>query len=197
MTTMKKISQIIAYSLLGLVVLGLVLTAVLKKDFAPNLTVPGYNTGDGYIAIEQKGVANYDGLASKDKDVYNKFVNIYNNSFKLTILYSLFSGEISRKQEITSLEKNAPSLDSQIVVSFIYENGQVLKSNGKVYYESVNSTTEIKYTKVFFAVNQDKGLTSHKIYFQAGSNYYELATLANFDDLYNFIADDLKFVENE
>lgn len=193
---MKKISQIIAYSLLGLVVLGLVLTAVLKKDFAPNLTVPGYNNGEGYITIDQRGVANYDGLASKDKDTYNKFVNIYKDSFKLTILYSLFSGEISRKQEIQSLEKKEPSLDSQIVVSFFYQNGQVLKSNGEVYYESVNSNTEIKYTKVFFAVSQNKGLTSHKIYFQANSNYYSLTTLANFDELYNFIVDDLKFVDN-
>lgn len=187
----KKISQIIAYVVLGIVVVGLVLTAVLKKDFAPNINVPTYNAGQGDIFIEQKGSgAKYDGLSSKDEKVYNEFVAKYNNSFKLTILYSVFSGEISRKQEIENYGKDAPTFTDGFVVTFNFNEKQTLKSNGKVYYESVNSKTETLYTKVFFVVENAKGLTTKNIYFysQENARYYKLTTLANFDDLYNYIS---------
>ncbi len=193
---MKKINQIIAYSLLGVVLLGLVLTAVLKKSFAPNLVVPAY--ANGGITIEEAGdVAKYDNLS--DKDDYNAFVKDYEDSFKLTIMYSLFSGKISRSQEISSLGKDEPQITSGFVVSFVYGEGQVLKSNGKVYYESVNSNTETLYNKVFFAVEKDKGLVTQKIYFRSNDNkyFYQLTTLANFDNLYKTISEMSAFAEQE
>jgi len=103
---MKKISQIILYTVLGVVVLGLILTSVLKKDFAPNIAVPTH-TSKG-IEIRSANVAQYDGLSNEEK--YNEFVDIYSDSYKLTILYSVFSGEISRKQEISNYGKKAPDI---------------------------------------------------------------------------------------
>lgn len=192
---MKKISQIIAYSLLGVVVLAFVLTATIKKDFAPNIIVPTYESKG--IEIKQAGLAKYDGLG--DNDNYNKFVKEYNSSFKLTILYSIFSGEISRTQAVTNIGKTAPSIDSGYVVTFNYPENQVLKSNGKVYYESTNSDTKTLYKKVFFVVENGKGLVSKNIYFysEANSSYYKLTTLANFDNLYNFIVELPMFAEQE
>ena len=184
---MKKINQIIAYTLLGVVLLGLVLTAILKKDFSPNIDL-----SKGQVFIEQAGSgAKYDGLTSKDEKVYNEFVKTYNNSFKLTVLYSIFSGRISRQQEIENYGKDAPTFSNGFVITINFGEAQTLKSNGKVYYESTNSDTETLYKKVFFVVENGKGLTTKYIYFycDANSRYYRLRTLANYDDLYKFISE--------
>lgn len=192
---MKKISQIVAYTLLGIVVIGLILSAVLKKDFAPNISIPSYVSGG--VEISEAGLAKYDGLS--DKDNYNRFVNEYNNSFKLTILYSVFSGKISREQNISNYGKTSPSLYNGFVVTFNYPENQVLKTNGTIYHEATNSDDEVLFKKVFFAVESDKGLTAHKIYFysEANSAYYELETLANFDSLYNLIRQLPMFAEQD
>ncbi len=181
---MKKINQIIAYTLLGVVLLGLVLTAILKKDFSPNIDL-----SKGELFIEEKGSgAKYDGLTSKDEKVYNEFVKTYNDSFKLTILYSIFSGKISRKQEIENYGKDAPTFSNGFVITINFGEAQTLKSNGKVYYESTNSDTPTLYKKAFFVVEDGKGLTTKYIYFRSETNrYYRLTTLANFDELYKNI----------
>lgn len=195
---MKKISQIIAYSILGIVVLGLVLTAILKKDFSPNINVPAYNNGTGDIFINSADDLKHEGLSSKDEKEYDKFVKLYNDSFKLTILYSVFSGEISKKQEITNYGKTKPQLSSGLIVTFNYSQNQILRSNGETYYES-KSSDEVLYKQVFFAVENDKGLTTKKIYFYSENNssYYQLTTLANFDSLYDYISEFPAFVEQD
>jgi len=184
---MKKISQIILYTVLGVVVLGLILTSVLKKDFAPNIAVPTH-TSKG-IEIRSANVAQYDGLSNEEK--YNEFVDIYSDSYKLTILYSVFSGEISRKQEISNYGKKAPDIKNGYIVTFNYSEPQTLKVNGEDYIESVNSNTKTTYNKVVFNVLENKGLRSSLIYFYSLENdtWYKLTTLANFDSLYDFISE--------
>ncbi len=180
---MKKISKIIAYTLLCLVVVGFGLMAIIKKDFSPNIKLPSYEISS--IQIIQENPKKTDGLGKKSD--YDAFVNEYENSFKLTILYSLFSGEISREQKVEYL-KSKPSTSSSIVVDITYSVDQTLMCNGKVYEEGSGNKTEIKYRKVFFVVEGEKGLETKKIYFQSTNNsYYQLTTLANFDGLYSFI----------
>ena len=170
--------------MLGVVILGLVLTAVLKKDFSPNIDL-----SKGEIFIKEAGSGmKEDGLTSKDEKVNKEFVKTYNDSFKLTILYSVFSGKISRKQQIENIGKDEPSINEGYVITINFGEAQTLKTNGKVYYESVNSDTKTFYKKVFFAVENEKGLTTKYIYFRSEENkYYRLTTLANFDDLYKYI----------
>lgn len=181
----KKISQILAYAILGVLVVGLVITAVLKKSFAPNIALPTYEAGGINIAVPD--TSKVDGLGKQED--YDEFVSIYNSSFELTLLYSLFSGKISREQTITNEGTKAPEYTAGFVVTFVYPEAQTLKANGKVWYESPSSP-ETLYKKVIFAVFENKGLASTYIYFYNDSdkNYYRLNTLANFDNLYNFIS---------
>jgi len=158
---MKKISQIILYAVLGVLVIGFVLTAILKKDFSPNIMVPTYAAGG--IEIKEAGLAKYDGLSNEEN--YNKFVSEYKASFELTILYSVFSGKISREQEVVKYGTNAPSLDNGYIITFVYPEAQTLKVNGDVYLESVNSDTETLYKKVIFAVEDGKGLSTEQSIF--------------------------------
>lgn len=192
---MKKISQIIAYTILGVLVVGLVLTAVLKKSFAPNIAIPAHSAGG--IEISVPNMAKYEGLG--DEEDYNEFVKLYNSSFELTILYSIFSGKISREQTITNNGTTAPSYTNGYVVTFLYPQDQEIKVNGEVWHESVNSNTPITYKKVTFNILEGRGLTTTYIYFYNSENnsYYKLTTLANFDALYNFVSELPMFAEEE
>ena len=181
----KKISQIVAYAILGVLVIGLVLTAVLKKSYAPNIAVPAYEAGG--INISVPNTSKVDGLGKQED--YDEFVRLYNGSFELTLLYALFSGKISREQTIVNDGKTAPSFTAGFVVTFVYPEAQTLKANGSVWYESPSSP-ETLYKKVIFAVFEGKGLSTTSIYFynDTDKNYYRLNTLANFDSLYEFIS---------
>ena len=191
----KKISQIVAYAILAVVVIGLVLTAVLKKSFAPNIEIPAHSAGG--VEIRVPNMAKYEGLG--DEEDYNEFVKLYNSSFELTILYSLFSGKISREQTITNTGKTSPSFTSGYVITFLYAEDQEIKVNGKVWHESVNSDKAITYKKVTFNIFEGKGLTTTFIYFYNSENdsYYKLTTLANYDALYNFISELPMFAEEK
>lgn len=192
---MKKISQIIAYAVLGVLVVGLVLTAVLKKSFAPNIAIPAHTAGG--VEIRVPNMAKYEGLG--DEEDYNEFVNLYNSSFELTLLYSIFSGKISREQTITNTGTTAPSFTAGYVITFLYAEEQEIKVNGQVWHESVNSNTATTYKKVTFNIFEGKGLTTTYIYFYNNENnsYYKLTTLANFDNLYNFISELPMFAEEK
>lgn len=192
---MKKISQIVTYVILGVLVVGLVLTAVLKKSFAPNISVPAYTAGG--ITISVPNMAKYEPLDKQEN--YNEFVSLYNSSFELTILYSVFSGKISREQKIDNIGKTAPSFTSGYVVTFVYPTDQVIKVNGEIWHESVNSDTPTNYRQITFNIFENKGLTTVFIYFYNNdtSTYYKLTTLANFDALYNFVSELPMFAEEE
>lgn len=181
----KKISQIVLYSVLGILVVGFILTAVLKKNFAPSIQVPNY------LSI---GISSYDETAKYDalteEESYKVFVKEYKNSFEISVLYALFAGKINNSEQLTKI-KNEPSFNSGFVINFNYGQEQILKVNGKDYIESSNSDTKVHYKKVVFNVIENNGLKQTDFYIYSIENnvYYKLTTLANFDNLYNFIID--------
>jgi len=193
---MKKFSQIVLYTVLAVVVLGLILTSVLKKNFAPEIAVPTF-ASKGLEVSAGDGSAQYD--VFKDEKSYKKFEDIYSNSYKLTILYSIFSGKISRKQEVVPYGVTEPKFQNGFVITFDYHtNPQTLKVNGKEYLPSQNADA-VTYTIVKLNVMEDKGLRSVFIYFYSEENdsWYKLTTLANFDSLYDYIQKELPMFNGE
>lgn len=184
----KKISQIILYLVLGVVVLGLVLCAVIKVNFKPEIQVPMTD------AIGQIEITTTDGTSkvesSKENIDVKKFNNLFNSSFELSVLYSLFSGKLGSEMEVTKLTKE-PTV-SGYKVQFLYTEDVNLVINGKEQTIANNSTTPIKYNRVVFGVEAEKGLTNVALYFyQQGTTntYYKVSTIANYNSLYNFISD--------
>lgn len=189
----KKISQIVAYSVLGVVVLGLVLCAIIKLNFRPEIRMPMVADGDK-IQISVSGTSK---VESSDENIkYNTFLNKFDDSFKLTILYSLFSGKIGSELEIKETT-SAPSF-SGFKVQFIYAETQTLTKNGKeVTSGAVNSNTPVKYNTVVFDVTDAKGLGQVNLYcyINGDDSYYRINTIANFDGLYNYISEIPMFAE--
>lgn len=183
---MKKISQIVAYSVLGILVVGLILCSILKISFKPEIVIP--TTAE----VGKIKISTTDGTAKVESNSQNigmkGFEGKFNSAFELTILNALFSGKMGSKvnrEKVTSLPNR-----TGYEVLFIYNNEQTLKVNGEEVTVANNSTTPIKYNRVVFSVNQDKGMVTTSLYFytNGASAYYQITTLANFDGLYDYIS---------
>lgn len=183
---MKKISQIIAYSVLGVLVLGLILCSILKISFKPELCVPTteevgkvkISTTDGTTRVE----------SNSDNIGISTFENKFNSAFEITVLSSLFSGRIGSKVERNKLTSLPKSTGYEVL--YIYNEEQVLKVDGKEVPVADNSTTPIKYNRVVYSVNGNTGLSKVSLYFytEGIASYYQITTYANFNDLYDYIS---------
>jgi len=189
----KKISQIVAYSVLGVVVLGLVLCAIIKVNFRPEINLPIIANGDK-IQISLDGTAK---VESSDNNIkYKQFLNKFDDSFKLTILYSVFSGRIGSELEIEETT-TAPTYNG-FKVQFIYTETQTLKKDGKaVTSGAVNSNTPVTFNTLIFDVAEGRGLGEVSLYFYTNGEeeYYKVTTIANFDSLYTYISEIPMFAE--
>lgn len=180
----NKIGQIATYAVLGVIILGLILCSVIKISFRPEMSLPSITAGDK-IEISLSGTAKIE--SSEENINYNKFIEKFNNSFKLSILYSLFSGKVGRETKVDET-KTAPTYNG-FTVKFIFAELQTLKKDGKELTVANNSNTTIKYNTIAFDVIEEKGLKSTILYFYENgkTTYYTLTSIANFDSLYNYI----------
>lgn len=190
---MKKISQIIAYSVLGLIVVGLILCSIIKLDFKPSVQVPQTEI------IGKVQISATDGTSKVDSNNENinieKFSKEFNNAFKLTILYSVFSGKMGNEAKVDDVD-SLPSLTGY-KVEFIYNDEYTLKVNSKEVPVADNSSTMVKYNRVIFTVTEGAGLGNADLYFviNGQSKYYKVSTIANFDKLYEHISNIAMFAE--
>ena len=146
----KKISQIVIYAVLAVVVVGLILCSIIKINFKPQMALPTLN--DGAIEISVAGQAKYESISTKED--YNAFTSKFNNGFKLTILYSLFSGKIGQELKINKVTSD-PTF-SGYKVQFVYNQSQTLKKDGKPVMTADNSNTPITYDRVVFDVQDGR-----------------------------------------
>lgn len=182
----KKISIITAYTLLGFFVLTLILCAVININFRPEMKLPVYADGD-QIEISVPGTSKYQ--SNKDEINYDKFVKKFNNSFKLTILYSLFSGHLGNEIEVGEDQTTEPSY-AGYKVQFTFMQPQELKKNGKVVPIADNSPDAITFSGIVFDVAEGKGLTKVDLFFIIGEGKYKkVSSIANFDGLYKHISE--------
>ena len=194
----KKISQIVAYSVLGVLVVGLILCAVLKLDFKPDINIP-LTTTQGTISISVTDGTNI-GESHENQINYQKFAEKFDESFKLTVLYSLFSGKIGTELVVSDKLTTKPSVGGYKVTIYYTPNEdetlQTLKYKGKdIKYSEISSA--ITFDRILFGVEEGKGLTDTNLYFYTTgkSTYYKVTALANFDELYTYI-DNIENLQN-
>ena len=178
----KKISQIVAFSVLALLVIAIVLCAVIKLNYMPEMKLPEYP--DVIQITDTEACGKYKALKG---DEFNTFVTKFSDSFKLSVLYSLFSGKLGQSiaspKKVTDLNKGG----YEVVFTFAE---QVLKDNGKEVTVAKNSTETVKFNSLKFYVSENKGLSDDiTLYFYMNNQtyYYSITAIANFDDLYDFI----------
>lgn len=179
----KKISLAVIYTLISALVLAVIITAFVKKDFSPKLTLPSYNER-GIEVVVANNTSKTD--AFDDENNYKNFVSKYNDAFKISVLYAIVSGKMDAMQDITKLT-SAPTFTNGYTVTISFKEDQVLYLNNKEYKESLNSNENTYFDIVIFNVSSKNGLTQNGFYFHktGETKYYKLTTLANLDELYD------------
>ena len=188
----KKISQIVTYSVLAVIVLGFILCSIIKINFRPEMKLPTLADND-QIQISLQGTSKVE--ASDENIKYGDFIVKFDEAFQLSVLYSIFSGKIGSEIEIDDT-KTQPSYNGY-KVEFFFDEMQTLKKDGKEVPVADNSTTPITFNSVFFDVAENKGLSKVDLYFYTTgkTTYYKLTTIANFDALYDYISEISMFWE--
>ena len=188
----KKISQIVSYAVLAVIVVGLILCATINLNFRPEMKLPNVSKGDR-IEISVHGTSQTD--SSNENINYNEFNKKFDDSFKLTILYSIFSGHVGNELIIGEISSNEPTYNGY-KVQFTFNELQELKKGGKPVKIADNSNTSLKFDGLIFDVQESKGLGNVDLYFILENNKLQkVTTIANFDELYKYISE-LSIFEN-
>ena len=153
----NRIGQIIAFCALALVVVAVVLCAVIKIDYMPQMKLPQYPEVIQITDTEAGAISK----AITDDD-FNTFTTKFNDSFKFSVIYSIFSGKIGKS--IGSPKKvtkgvSTISKTGDYKVMFMFNEEQVLKDKGKDVTLAINSNEKVTFNRVMFFVQAEKGLS--------------------------------------
>lgn len=191
---MKKTLSYVALGLIFVLAVVIIAFTFIEKNFNINLENP-YS-----ISIRSNGTESEsyfsDSSVSENKEVYNKLLNEYNNSYKQKIMSSLFQGILASNARIERVNSSMSTIDSGTYLHFVYNDVQTLKLNGKVYtYHYANSTatdTNIQYKDVYVQVLDSNSMSQINVYVSkvGTSNLtYKYVVYANQGSLYNYITE--------
>ena len=191
---MKKILSIVALCLIALLAGTIILFTFINKSYNPNLSSPDYIE----VYVNYSGSNNVESYYKNDEfsdrqEVYNKVMELYNNSFNQNIMSGVFQGTIFSKTTITrpgTSKDNA--LSGGVFIAFNYNDEQTLKLNGTDYVYTSGSYTEkdIKYRTLYVEVKNSDAMTDIKIYVQPTNTTtlrYCYNVKASQSALYNYI----------
>lgn len=192
---MKKVLSIVALCLIAVLAGTIIVFSCINKDFNLNLNNPDFI--NIYINSSTKTGESY-GLGTEfddeHKEVYNKIMSLYNESFKQKMMSALFNGTLTEKTKITkhSSSKTVSSIvGSGIWLEFNYSDNQKIKLNGKDYDD--DSTWSKEYNRAFVEVKESSTATTFEIYLvtttSSGSSYsyYHYTVRATQSNLYEYL----------
>jgi len=194
-STARKVISIVVLALVAILSISIILCAYLPKNFNFGLNNPEY------IIVHSTDNKNVDNTSYfkqgeySDGKVYNKIMDLYNQSFKTTILGAMFQGKAFTN---VSAEEGYKSLSSLTGTSieFVYQNSQKLMLNGKPYKASIVSNTD--YISVVIEVVNNQSLAKVNAYFKyrdTGSNNYSYVRFATYSaqaDLYDYLVNGIQ-----
>lgn len=176
----------IVYSLLAVIIVGVIVCCFVKVSYSPNLNEPNVISAS-YINSTKPGA----GTCTKDQtpEKFEDIMEKYNASYSETVISSVFSGRVGAKSTVkqweSSIEPSKEFVSYKLVFKFNEE--QTIKVNDKVYHPSTNSQIELKYYECFMEIDETEGLCEHKIFYIVGSTYYYQTVIADFSGLFKLL----------
>lgn len=192
---MKKILSIVALCLIAVIAGTIIVFSCVDKDYNLNLKNPDYIEIIMNNGAESQSYFKDDEI-SANKEVYDKVMKLYNESYKQKIMSAIFQGTLGNK---VTIERNSISessvTTSGVVIAFHYYENQTLKLNGKTYtYTFASGTTEtnIQYKTLYVKVNSLDSLEDVNIYVKnintsSSYIYYSYKVKANQSALYEYL----------
>ncbi len=176
----KKLGLLITIALVGLVVVTTIILGVVKKDYSPSVQT---NYQSVIITNTNDSNFNYAGGKLDEKESYNKIVELYNNSFKQSILASLFSGNLSNEITVTYSSGSVPSMSGYKIVWALNSEGEKIKLTN-------NLETEYVINKLTIGIEDSNSFKSVVIYANIKDStvtHLKITTKANFEALYDYL----------
>ncbi len=182
------------YILCGVLITLVVTFCLVPTNYAPFSTQPFQIN---VVASPSSTKIYPSGSREEISTAFDKYTKAYNNAFKESLMSGIFSGRTgfnSRIEVCSGNNKDPIKSLSGYVVTFTFGQEQTLKLNGKVYHPKTDSSKELKYQDVTFAVPESDSMQSHTIYFKcidaaatSGYTYYSQTVMCNFSELYKVI----------
>ena len=159
---LKRVVSIVMLAVIAILAISSLALAVIPKDYNFGLSDPTCIK----IYTSNESINNTRWYKDSNDGVYEKVMELYNNSFKTTLLNALFKGamfESVSPEEGTIYFNDVPG-DK---IEFIYNEKQTVKING-VKYQTSNSSIYDEYVSVIIAVNNSNSLEKVTAYIRHG-----------------------------
>lgn len=186
----RKLGIIITLSVVGVLVVTTILLSILNKNYKPEFDSTPYEV---VISNETDSGFYYGGTAYSDiqKENFEKIVDLFNSSFKQSILASMLNGNLNAEVEIEYEGTTVPTASGYKVELKYPET--LLKKDG-VAYQQATSDPERQFTSIIFYVTEGSGYDTLSMYAKVQLTsttigYYQIDSLANTSALYTFLSE--------
>lgn len=162
----KKTNRIVAFSLLGLV---LVIVVLIIVGACVPVNLKPYLIGSPDRVTIYNQTSTY-GEFDADQQKYSQFMEEFDDVFETSFLVAMFSGrlgdyQITGQAENTLLSSVISNLQSGYYVEFKYDLPQTLTYNdGSAYNDIYNNNRTLSFTSLYFAISQTDELVNLEIY---------------------------------
>ena len=181
----RIISIVLMVIFAGIAIL-VIFASFLPKNFNPNLNDPTF------IKIYQSDTqsASYGTVYGENTEEYKKIMELYNDSFKTTLMSALFQNKLGEKVTVKEGYKSLSSL-SGTYIEFFYNESQNIMLDGQEYKAEIVSNTS--YIRVVIEVLDTTDFSQINVYFKyrdTGANnysYVRFLTYARQAELYDYI----------
>lgn len=176
----KKLVLLTTLILVGVIVVATVILGLVKKDYSPSV-----QTNFQSVTITNSGNSSFSrsfGRLDEGKE-FDKIVEEYNNSFKQSMLASLFSGNSSNKITVEH-SYSIPSMSGYKMLWTLNQNGEEIMTTDTEKLEKVN--------ELIVGVEDSNSFKQVTIYarIQNSTNtYLKITTKANFEALFDLLED--------
>lgn len=162
----KKTNRIVAFSLLGLV---LVIVVLIIVGACVPVNLKPYLIGSPDRVTIYNQTSTY-GEFDADQQKYSQFMEEFDDVFEASFLVAMFSGrlgdyQITGQAENTLLSSVISNLQSGYYVEFKYDLPQTLTYNdGSAYNDIYNNNRTLSFTSLYFVISQTDELVDLEIY---------------------------------
>ncbi|MBQ4558514.1 MAG: hypothetical protein IJA61_04000 [Clostridia bacterium] len=132
------------------------------------------------------------GELTQGNKIYNKIMELHNNSVKESVLTNLLGGGYGYEATVTETETAISSITKSdaVVIEFVCANYETLMFNGEEYTDTDDDV--VKFNKMYLAVYNTENLSETTLYFvntdaDKNDSNVQIKFLAKQSELYNYI----------
>ena len=190
----KKIILGVSLGLVVAIVISVITLACVQKSYQPEFDL----TPKKLIVLEEATDDYYEaGVSlSTSQEQFEKIQELFEKSFKQSVLTSIFTGNISNDVKVNSNgtgELGVPSFKEGYTITFDYKAQMCLKENGEKITKGTYSEENVLFQTVMVNIVETEGFEKISLYALeeiGGKTYrHEITTIADTSELYDYLTE--------